>query len=199
MLHGNVPPCFHQVEYSRRYEQSSPSSQSCVHLLSEGHLLLRTALLLQHDDPDPEPAERRAQLQQAFQESCAHLGDCFSRSAAPSHGIRHYLCQTLISCFIRRFDKMDYHLALPYYKMSGLPVTDVIKRNMSMSSSSDGYGRGFLFFLKHSIYEENMEELSKVLKETPVSLTHFWFSGHQIFTIQLLQMICKCIYRNLII
>lgn len=81
MLHVffvNVPCCFHQVEYSKRYEQSSPSSQSCIHLLSEGHLLLRTALLMQRDcDP-----EERAQLQQAFQESCAHLGDCFSRSAA---------------------------------------------------------------------------------------------------------------------
>uniref|UniRef100_A0A672PEZ3 HPS3 biogenesis of lysosomal organelles complex 2 subunit 1 n=1 Tax=Sinocyclocheilus grahami TaxID=75366 RepID=A0A672PEZ3_SINGR len=121
------------VEYSKRYEQSSPSSQSCVHLLSEGHLLLRTALLLQ----DCESAER-AQLQQAFQESCAHLGDRFSR-----------------------FDKKDCHLALPYYKMSGLTVTDVIKRNMSMSSVSTGYGKGFIFFLKHSLYEETMEELSK--------------------------------------
>ncbi|XP_043078261.1 Hermansky-Pudlak syndrome 3 protein isoform X2 [Puntigrus tetrazona] len=121
------------VEYSKRYEQSSPSSQSCIHLLSEGHLLLRAALLAQ----DCESAER-AQLQEAFQESCAHLGDCFSR-----------------------FDKKDCHLALPYYKMSGLTVTEVIKRNMSMNSSSDGYGKGFIFFLKHSLYEETMEELSK--------------------------------------
>ncbi|ROI83753.1 Hermansky-Pudlak syndrome 3 protein [Anabarilius grahami] len=122
------------VEYSKRYEQSTPSSQSCIHLLSEGHLLLRTALLMRRDC---DPAER-AQLQQAFQESCAQLGDCFSR-----------------------FDKKDCHLALPYYKMSGLTVTDVIKRNMSLSSFSNGYGKGFLFFLKHSIYEETMEELSK--------------------------------------
>uniref|UniRef100_A0A8C2FZN9 HPS3 biogenesis of lysosomal organelles complex 2 subunit 1 n=1 Tax=Cyprinus carpio TaxID=7962 RepID=A0A8C2FZN9_CYPCA len=121
------------VEYSKRYEQSSPSSQSCVHLLSEGHLLLRTALLLQ----DCESAER-AQLQEAFQESCAQLGDCFSR-----------------------FDKKDCHLALPYYKMSGLAVTDVIKRNVPVSSISAGYGKGFIFFLKHSLYEETMEELSK--------------------------------------
>lgn len=121
------------VEYSKRYEQSSPLSQSCIHLLSEGHLLLRTALLQQ----DCESAER-AQLQEAFQESCAHLGDCFSR-----------------------FNKKDCHLALPYYKMSGLTVTDVIKRAMSMSSVSNGYGNGFIFFLKHSLYEETMEELSQ--------------------------------------
>ncbi|RXN24464.1 Hermansky-Pudlak syndrome 3 isoform X1 [Labeo rohita] len=120
------------VEYSKRYEQSL--SHSCIHLLSEGHLLLRTALLSLHDCDSAE----RAQLQEAFQESCAHLGDCFSR-----------------------FDKKDCHLALPYYKMSGLSVTDVIKRNMSMSGISNGYGKGFIFFLKHSIYEETMEELSK--------------------------------------
>ncbi|XP_050958362.1 BLOC-2 complex member HPS3-like [Labeo rohita] len=122
------------VEYSKRYEQSL--SHSCIHLLSEGHLLLRTALLSLQDCDSAE----RAQLQEAFQESCAHLGDCFSR-----------------------FDKKDCHLALPYYKMSGLTVTDVIKRNMSMSGISNGYGKGFIFFLKHSIYEETMEEHIKQL------------------------------------
>ncbi|XP_051550375.1 BLOC-2 complex member HPS3-like isoform X2 [Myxocyprinus asiaticus] len=121
------------VEYSRRFEQSSPLSQSCVHLLSEAHLLLRAALLTQQTC---EP-EERAQLQDAFQESCGHLGDCFSR-----------------------FDKKDCHLALPYYKMSGLSVTDVIERNMAMCSFS-GYGKGFIFFLKHSLCEETVEELSE--------------------------------------
>ncbi|XP_051549413.1 BLOC-2 complex member HPS3-like isoform X2 [Myxocyprinus asiaticus] len=122
------------VEYSRRYEQASPLSQSCVHLLSEAHLLLRAALLTRQScEPD-----ERAQLQDAFQESCAHLGDCFSR-----------------------FDKKDCHLALPYYKMSGLSVTDVIQRNMAMYSFSSQYGKGFIFFLKHSLYEETVEELSE--------------------------------------
>ncbi|XP_051978072.1 Hermansky-Pudlak syndrome 3 protein isoform X2 [Xyrauchen texanus] len=121
------------VEYSRRYEQSSPMSQSCVHLLSEAHLLLQAALLTRQTY---EP-EERAQLQDAFQESCAHLGDCFSR-----------------------FDQKDCHLALPYYKMSGLSVTDVIERNMTMCRFS-GYGKGFIFFLKHSLFEETVEELSE--------------------------------------
>ncbi len=53
--------------------------------------------------------------------------------------------------------------------MSGLTMTDVIKRNMSMSSVSNGYGKGFIFFLKHSIYEETMEELSKVPKDILVN------------------------------
>ncbi|XP_051979904.1 BLOC-2 complex member HPS3-like isoform X2 [Xyrauchen texanus] len=122
------------VEYSRRYEQASPMSQSCVHLLSEAHLLLRAALLTRQSC---EPGER-AQLQDAFQESCAHLGDCFSR-----------------------FDKKEFHLALPYYKMSGLSVTEVIQRNMAMCRPSSQYGKGFIFFLKHSLYEETVEELSE--------------------------------------
>ncbi|XP_057180909.1 Hermansky-Pudlak syndrome 3 protein isoform X3 [Triplophysa rosa] len=118
------------VEYSKRYEQSSPLSQSCVHLLSEAHLLLRSALLTQQDY---EP-----HLQQAFQESCAHLADCFSR-----------------------LDKKDCHLALPYYNISGLSVTDVVQRNMAMCNFSSGYGRGFLFYLKHSLYEGTVEELNE--------------------------------------
>ncbi|XP_055073601.2 BLOC-2 complex member HPS3 isoform X1 [Misgurnus anguillicaudatus] len=121
------------VEYSKRYEQSSPLSQSCIHLLSEAHLLLRSALISQQDYESGE----RAQLQQAFQQSCAHLGDCFSRL------------------------KKDCHLALPYYKMSGLSVTEVIQRNAAVNSFSSEYGNGFLFYLKHSLYEETVEELSE--------------------------------------
>ncbi|XP_056303568.1 Hermansky-Pudlak syndrome 3 protein isoform X2 [Danio aesculapii] len=134
------------VEYSKRYEQSNPCSQSCVHLLSEAHLLLRSALLKLQDGP----SEEKQELLEAFQESCAHLGDCFSR-----------------------FDKKDCHLALPYYKMSGLTVTDVIQRNVSMSALSSSYGRGFIFFLKHSLYEETVEELSKDVADKVLEI----FSG----------------------
>lgn len=62
-----------------------------------------------------------------------------------------------------RLDKRDSHLALPYYKMSGLTVTEVIERNVAMCRTSAlDYGKGFLFFLKHSLYEESMEVLSEV-------------------------------------
>lgn len=94
------------MEYSKKYEETNPLSQSCLHLLSEAHLLLRATLL----DPrvgnpveQPQSSDQnlaqslgytatdkigsttdrttdRQELQQAFQESCAHLGDCFSRS-----------------------------------------------------------------------------------------------------------------------
>ncbi|KAJ8374350.1 hypothetical protein SKAU_G00049300 [Synaphobranchus kaupii] len=122
------------VEYSQKYESSNPLSHSCVHLLSEAHLLLRAALL----DPRVTDPTEREQLQKAFQESCAQLGDCYSR-----------------------FDKRECHLALPYYKMSGLLVTDVIQRNKPFSGNSAGFGKGFLFYLKHSLYEETMEELNQ--------------------------------------
>ncbi|CAB1332269.1 unnamed protein product [Coregonus sp. 'balchen'] len=164
---NTVPPLQlynEMVEYSKKYEETNPLSQSCLHLLSEAHLLLRATLL----DPrvgnpvdQPQSSDQnlaqslgytatdkigsttdrttdRQELQQAFQESCAHLGDCFSR-----------------------FDKRDCHLALPYYNMSGLSVTEVISRNRCLSSSPCGYGKGFLFFLKHSLYEETMEELTE--------------------------------------
>ncbi|KAL4630785.1 Hermansky-Pudlak syndrome 3 protein-like [Arapaima gigas] len=129
-----IPLYQEMVEYSKKYEVTNPMSQSCIHLLSEAHLLLRAALL------DPQvcnPAEQQ-QLQNAFQESCTLLGDCYSR-----------------------FDKRDSHLALPYYKMSGLSATDIIRRNVAFAGTMAGFGKGFLFFLKHSLYEESMEELSE--------------------------------------
>ncbi|XP_017573336.1 Hermansky-Pudlak syndrome 3 protein isoform X1 [Pygocentrus nattereri] len=129
------------VEYSKRYGQTSPLSHNCLHLLSEAHLLLRAALLGQETSD-------KVQLQEAFKESCAHLGDCFSR-----------------------LDKRDCHLALPYYKMSGLSVTEVIQRNVAMCSSTvSDYGSGFLFFLKHSLYEETMEELSEETANTVLDI-----------------------------
>uniref|UniRef100_A0A6Q2WR21 HPS3 biogenesis of lysosomal organelles complex 2 subunit 1 n=1 Tax=Esox lucius TaxID=8010 RepID=A0A6Q2WR21_ESOLU len=128
---NTVPPLQlynEMVEYSKKYEETNPLSQSCLHLLSEAHLLLRATLLA--------PRMRNPELQLAFQESCAQLGDCFSRLR-------------------------DCHLALPYYKMSGLSVTEVISRNRCLSVSPCGYGKGFLFFLKHSLYDETMEELTE--------------------------------------
>lgn len=91
------------MEYSKKYEETNPLSQSCLHLLSEAHLLLRATLL---DPRVGNPVERpqttgqnlaqalgynttrtaeRQELQQAFQESCAQLGDCFSRSVGSDH------------------------------------------------------------------------------------------------------------------
>ncbi|KAG7488116.1 hypothetical protein MATL_G00031010 [Megalops atlanticus] len=131
------------VEYSQKYESTNPLSQSCVHLLSEAHLLLQAALL----DPRVSDPTEKQQLQEAFLESCAQLGDCYSR-----------------------FDKQDCHLALPYYKMSGLSVMDIIQRNMAFSSTSTGFGKGFLFFLKHSLYEETMEELNEETANTMLDI-----------------------------
>ncbi|TSK53633.1 Hermansky-Pudlak syndrome 3 protein [Bagarius yarrelli] len=128
------------VEYSKQYEQTSPPSQNCLHLLSEAHLLLRSSLL--------SPTADRAKIEEALQESCAQLGDCFSRLA-----------------------KRDCHLALPYYKMSGLSVTEVIQRNVAVCRGPvPDYGEGFLFYLKHSLYEETMEELSEETANTVLDI-----------------------------
>ncbi|XP_035379125.1 Hermansky-Pudlak syndrome 3 protein [Electrophorus electricus] len=132
------------VEYSRRYEQTL--SHNSLHLLSEAHLLVRSSLLSLRGGEEGD----RAQLQNAFRESCAQLGDCFSR-----------------------LDRRDCHLALPYYKMSGLSVTEVIQRNVARSGDSTSvtdYGKGFLFFLKHSLYEETMEDLSEETANTVLDI-----------------------------
>ena len=66
-----------QVDYSNTYK--TVKTQSCIHLLSEAHLLVRAALM---ESSQLEPAEK-AELLEAFKESCGHLGDCYSRSVRP--------------------------------------------------------------------------------------------------------------------
>ncbi|XP_041647849.1 Hermansky-Pudlak syndrome 3 protein isoform X5 [Cheilinus undulatus] len=143
------------VEYSQRYAETNPLAQSLRHLLSEAHLLLRASLLetseqlqdsedylvvsLQKDGPAERPTTSQAdtqELEEALRQNCAQLGDCFSRGS-----------------------QTDCHLALPYYRMSGLPVTEVIARNRPLPSSPHLYGPGFLFYLKHYLLEETEQSL----------------------------------------
>ncbi|XP_035502478.1 Hermansky-Pudlak syndrome 3 protein isoform X3 [Scophthalmus maximus] len=148
---GTVPPLAlyqEMVEYSRQYAETNPQAQSLRHLLSEAHLLLRAALL-----QTPEQQRRsgegdrtasagrqtdRQEVEAAFRQNCAQLGDCFSRAS-----------------------QKDCHLALPYYRMSGLPVTEVMARNRPLSSGPQSHGLGFLFYLKHFLFEETEQSLSQ--------------------------------------
>ncbi|NXJ48935.1 HPS3 protein, partial [Spizaetus tyrannus] len=120
------------VDYSRTYE--NVKTESCIHLLSEAHLLVRAAIM----DPCFLTSDEKEELLRAFRESCAFLGDCYSR-----------------------FDTKDYHLALPYYRMSGLSMTEVLKRLVSEGDEMQTYERGFVFYLTHSLNEDLNEELSK--------------------------------------
>ncbi|NXV42973.1 HPS3 protein, partial [Uria aalge] len=120
------------VDYSRTYE--NVKTESCIHLLSEAHLLVRAAIM----DPGFLKSDEKEELLRAFRESCAFLGDCYSR-----------------------FDTKDYHLALPYYRMSGLSMTEVLKRLVSEGDEIQTYERGLIFYLTHSLNEDLNEELSK--------------------------------------
>ncbi|XP_063772025.1 BLOC-2 complex member HPS3 isoform X2 [Pseudophryne corroboree] len=119
------------VEYSRIYE--TMKTHGTIHLLSEAHLLLKAALM----DPDLVESADKEELVSAFRESCAHLGDCFSR-----------------------LDTKNSHLALPYYKMSCLSVSDIVDRILCKDLTQD-YGKGFMFYLKHTLFEELDEQLSE--------------------------------------
>ncbi|KAL3047067.1 hypothetical protein OYC64_021319 [Pagothenia borchgrevinki] len=149
------------VEYSERYAETNPQAQSLRHLLSEAHLFLRASLLRTEPSEQPRniegeaaetlqtdtdaPAERqtaaqtdRQEVEEALRHNCAQLGDCFSRGS-----------------------QKDCHLALPYYRMSGLSVTEVMARNRPLPSSPHTYGPGFLFYLKHFLFEETEQTLSQ--------------------------------------
>ncbi|XP_051638180.1 BLOC-2 complex member HPS3 isoform X2 [Manacus candei] len=121
-----------KVDYSRTYE--NVKTESCIHLLSEAHLLIRAAIM----DPHFLKSDEKEELLRAFRESCAFLGDCYSR-----------------------FDTKDYHLALPYYRMSGLSMTEVLKRLVSEGDEIQTYEKGLIFYLTHSLNEDLNEELSK--------------------------------------
>ncbi|XP_075057998.1 BLOC-2 complex member HPS3 [Mixophyes fleayi] len=118
------------VEYSKKYV--TMKTHGTIHLLSEAHLLLRAALM----DPDLVESADKEELVTAFRESCAYLGDCFSR-----------------------LDTKNSHLALPYYKMSCLSMSDIVDR--VCKDLTQDYGKGFMFYLKHSLFEELDEQLSE--------------------------------------
>ncbi|KAJ3599729.1 hypothetical protein NHX12_033685 [Muraenolepis orangiensis] len=149
------------VDYSCRYAETHPMGQSCRHLLSEAHLILCASLVQPlppakgdprelsqvptdgeeargQTDGDADARTDRSVLEEAFRENCAQLGDCFSRG-----------------------HQKDCHLALPYYRMSGLSITDVMSRNQPLPRSPHTYGPGFLFYLKHFLLEEVDQTLSQ--------------------------------------
>ncbi|XP_051874725.1 Hermansky-Pudlak syndrome 3 protein [Pristis pectinata] len=107
------------------------SPQSYVHLLSEAHLMLKAALL------DPDLGQCDSELLSAFSENCIQLGDCFSQ-----------------------FEMDDFHLTLPYYKMSGKSLSDLISRRLLWENEPEKFGKGFMYYLKHLVYEEIEEPLS---------------------------------------
>ncbi|XP_032887760.1 Hermansky-Pudlak syndrome 3 protein isoform X2 [Amblyraja radiata] len=122
--------CREMVEYSLKYKTCSP--QSYAHLLSEAHLILKAAIL----DPDLGQSDSK-ELLSAFRENCLQLGDCFSQ-----------------------FEVDDFHFTLPYYKMSGKSLSDLISRIPLWENEPQKFGKGFMYFLKHLVYEEIEDPLS---------------------------------------
>uniref|UniRef100_A0A670IP73 HPS3 biosis of lysosomal organelles complex 2 subunit 1 n=1 Tax=Podarcis muralis TaxID=64176 RepID=A0A670IP73_PODMU len=71
------------------------------------------------------------------------------------------------------FNTKDFHLALPYYKMSGLSVTDVLKRvDPTFEDKTHKYEKGIIFYLYHSLCEDIDEELSEELAAKVLHIFH---------------------------
>ncbi|XP_025145922.2 Hermansky-Pudlak syndrome 3 protein isoform X4 [Bubalus bubalis] len=63
------------------------------------------------------------------------------------------------------------HLALPYYKMSGLSMAEVLNRvDWAVEDGSQKYERGLIFYINHSLYENLDEELSEELSAKVVQM-----------------------------
>uniref|UniRef100_A0A8C9E420 HPS3 biosis of lysosomal organelles complex 2 subunit 1 n=1 Tax=Phocoena sinus TaxID=42100 RepID=A0A8C9E420_PHOSS len=104
-------------------------TQSCIHLLSEAHLLVRAALM----DGQSAGTWRK---------------NCYSR-----------------------LDTQYSHLTLPYYKMSGLSMAEVLARvDWALEDGAQKYERGLIFYINHSLYENLDEELSEELAAKVVQM-----------------------------
>ncbi|XP_053565968.1 BLOC-2 complex member HPS3 [Bombina bombina] len=160
----SITPTIHlykeMVEYSKRYE--TVMSQGSIHLLSEAHLLLRAALM----DPNFKELPEKGVLEAAFRESCAYLADCYSK-----------------------LDTQHSHLALPYYKMSCLSMADIINRVIPSELLKE-YGKGFMFYLKHSLFEDLDDELSE---EMALKVLHIFKTMDQS---QLPHVLCSPCMKN---
>uniref|UniRef100_A0A8C4QKM7 Hermansky-Pudlak syndrome 3 protein n=1 Tax=Eptatretus burgeri TaxID=7764 RepID=A0A8C4QKM7_EPTBU len=135
-----APPLrlYHElIEYMSQYKCVSP--ESSMHLLSEGHLLLRVALW-RDNRPLSSSSDSRsddADLSAAFRDSCAHFGDLYCR-----HGVE------------------DWYLALPYYKMAGLHIADILTRNESSLQGDELTSLLLRKGLLHCLYHFTLQESS---------------------------------------
>uniref|UniRef100_UPI00358E9A25 BLOC-2 complex member HPS3 n=1 Tax=Myxine glutinosa TaxID=7769 RepID=UPI00358E9A25 len=150
-----APPLhlYHElIEYMSQFKYVSP--ESSMHLLSEGHLLLRVALWR---DNHPLSASSNscsddADLSVAFRDSCARFGDLYC-----CHGVE------------------DWYLALPYYKMAGFHIADILARNKSSLQfdelTSLPLRKGLLRCLYHfTLQESSTDSLQQGMADFILSL-----------------------------
>uniref|UniRef100_A0A8C5RNR4 HPS3 biosis of lysosomal organelles complex 2 subunit 1 n=1 Tax=Laticauda laticaudata TaxID=8630 RepID=A0A8C5RNR4_LATLA len=69
------------------------------------------------------------------------------------------------------FDTKDFHLTLPYYKMSTLSISDILKR-VTFEDKTQKYEKGFIFYLQHSLYEDIDEKLNEDLAAKVLQIFH---------------------------
>ncbi|XP_062584936.1 BLOC-2 complex member HPS3-like [Saccostrea cucullata] len=114
------------LNYGSKHEKSS--STAYVHLLQEGHMIVRNALIGQKRTDD--------HLLELYRESCGLLGEHYSLP-----------------------DAEDHKLCLPYYLMSGLSITEIVKQAVNYKQQSKKttpycYGIGFSYYLNYVLFQD---------------------------------------------
>uniref|UniRef100_A0A3B5LJG1 Uncharacterized protein n=1 Tax=Xiphophorus couchianus TaxID=32473 RepID=A0A3B5LJG1_9TELE len=122
-------------------------------------------LLSTADTEAPEETERHTQRRETNPQglSLRHLlseAHLLLRSSLLESSEQRQASEALVLCPVRGSQK-DCHLALPYYRMSGLSVTEVMSRNRPLPGSPHSYGPGFLFYLKNYLLEETDQILGQ--------------------------------------
>ncbi|XP_021379754.1 Hermansky-Pudlak syndrome 3 protein-like isoform X1 [Mizuhopecten yessoensis] len=119
------------IAFGSRYQQKNPDTY--LSLLEEGHMILRSAMVTDlHGDCSGSPNSSSDLLQ----ESAALLGEFY---AMPRN--------------------MQWHLCLPYYLMSGLSLSDIVRQALqykqhTKSTSAYCYGQGFLYYLNYVLFQD---------------------------------------------
>ncbi|XP_022109287.1 uncharacterized protein LOC110989305 [Acanthaster planci] len=132
------------ADLGERYRSTSPIGY--LQSLLEGHLLLRTAANLERENPRHQQTEQKD-----------------SQSSESSDELRSLYLQSCLQLALHycRGETTDWHLTLPYFNMSELPLQKIIQLCPKPYTAFEdeeivtGAGSGMIHYLDWALFDEN--------------------------------------------